>query len=76
MMDKTKRWLVLGATAVVLTPVAATALNFYMPNTPIIAQAFFRDSPKELVDEVWQIVDLLDFSCKGIEQRSTALRHQ
>lgn len=57
MMDKTKRWLVLGATAVVLTPVAATALNFYMPNTPIIAQAFFRDSPKELVDEVWQIVD-------------------
>ena len=57
MMEKTKRWLVLGATAVVLTPVAATALNFYMPNSPIIAQAFFRDSPKELIDEVWQIVD-------------------
>lgn len=47
----TKRGLVLGATALVLTTVAVTGLQLSK------SQAFFRDSPKELVDEVWQVID-------------------
>lgn len=47
-----KRGLVLGATAAVLTTVAVTGAGIHLSS-----QAFFRDSPKELVDEVWQIVD-------------------
>lgn len=45
--------LVLGATALVLTTVAITGagLNFSK------GEAFFKDSPKEVVDEVWQIID-------------------
>lgn len=49
----TKRGLVLGATAVVLTTVAVTGAGIHLSQS----QAFFRESPKELVDEVWQIVD-------------------
>ena len=48
----TKRGLVLGATAVVLTTVAITGVGIHSQG-----QAFFRESPKELVDEVWQIID-------------------
>ena len=48
----TKSGLVLGATAVMLTTVAVTAVGIQPQG-----QAFFRESPKELVDEVWQIVD-------------------
>ncbi|MCL1474134.1 carboxyl-terminal processing protease CtpC [Argonema antarcticum] len=51
-MDITRRGLVLGATAAVLTTVAVTGAGIHLSS-----QAFFRDSPKELVDEVWQIVD-------------------
>jgi carboxyl-terminal processing protease len=49
----TKRGLVLGATAVVLTTVAVTGAGLHLSQS----QAFFRESPKELVDEVWQIID-------------------
>ncbi|HEY9635146.1 MAG TPA: carboxyl-terminal processing protease CtpC [Coleofasciculaceae cyanobacterium] len=49
----TKRGLVLGATAVVLTTVAVTGAGIHLSQS----QAFFRESPKELVDEVWQIID-------------------
>jgi carboxyl-terminal processing protease len=49
----TKRSLVLGATAVVLTTVAVTGAGIYLSKS----QAFFSESPKELVDEVWQIID-------------------
>jgi len=52
MMDITKRGLILGATAAVVTTVAVTGAGIHLSS-----QAFFRDSPKELVDEVWQIVD-------------------
>lgn len=47
-----KRGLVLGATAAVLTTVAVTGAGLHPQG-----QAFFRESPKELVDEVWQIID-------------------
>lgn len=47
-----KRGLVLGATAVMLTTVAITGAGLHSRG-----QAFFRESPKELVDEVWQIID-------------------
>ena len=48
----TKRGLVLGATGVILTTVAITGAGIHSQG-----QAFFRESPKELVDEVWQIID-------------------
>ena len=48
-----KRGLVLGATAAMLTTVAVTGAGLHLSQS----QAFFRESPKELVDEVWQIVN-------------------
>lgn len=49
----TKRGLVVGATAVALTAVTVTGAGIHLSQS----QAFFQDSPKELVDEVWQIID-------------------
>jgi carboxyl-terminal processing protease len=49
----TKRGLVLGATAFVATSVAVTGAGLRFSQS----QAFFRESPKELVDEVWQIIN-------------------
>jgi carboxyl-terminal processing protease len=51
-MVVTKRGLVLGATAVVITTVAVAGAGLLSKS-----QAFFSQSPKELVDEVWQIID-------------------
>ncbi|NET70755.1 MAG: PDZ domain-containing protein, partial [Sphaerospermopsis sp. SIO1G2] len=48
----TKSRLVLGATAVTLSTIAVTGLGIHSPR----GQALFKESPKELVDEVWQIV--------------------
>jgi len=48
-----KRGLVLGATAAAVTAVVVTGAGFQLSR----GQAFFRESPKELVDEVWQIID-------------------
>ena len=48
----TKRGLVLGVTAVTLTTVTFIGAGIHSQG-----QAFFRESPKELVDEVWQIID-------------------
>jgi carboxyl-terminal processing protease len=48
-----KHGLVIGATALVLTAVAVTGAGLHLPK----GVAFFKNSPKELVDEVWQIVD-------------------
>ena len=47
----TKSRLVLGATAVTLSTIAVTSLGYHSRG-----QALFKASPKELVDEVWQIV--------------------
>jgi carboxyl-terminal processing protease len=52
-MAITKRGLVLGATAVAVTAVTVTGAGIQLSK----GQAFFSDSPKELVDEVWQIID-------------------
>lgn len=51
-MTITRKSLVVSATAAVLTTVAVTGAGIHLSS-----QAFFRESPKELVDEVWQIVD-------------------
>lgn len=48
----TKSRLVLGATAVTLSTIAVT--SFLSSN--LRGQALFKESPKELVDEVWQII--------------------
>ncbi|MBC1238124.1 peptidase S41 [Nostoc linckia z18] len=47
----TKNRLVLGATVVTLSTIAVTSLGIHSRG-----QALFKASPKELVDEVWQIV--------------------
>jgi carboxyl-terminal processing protease len=47
----TKSRLVLGATAVTLSTIAVTSLGIHSRG-----QALFKASPKELVDEVWNIV--------------------
>ena len=52
-MVLTKRSLVLGATAVAVMGVAVTGVGVRLSQS----QAFFRESPKELVDEVWQIIN-------------------
>lgn len=46
-----KNGLVLGATAVTLTTIAVTGFGIHSQG-----QALFKESPKELVDEVWQII--------------------
>jgi carboxyl-terminal processing protease len=48
-----KRGLVLGATIVGLTTVTVLGAGVRFSQS----QAFFRESPKELVDEVWQVVN-------------------
>jgi carboxyl-terminal processing protease len=51
--NMTKRGLVLGTTAFVLSSVAVTGAGFHLSQS----QAFFSESPKEIVDEVWQIIN-------------------
>ncbi len=48
-----KHGLVIGATALVLTAVAVTGAGLHIPK----GVAFFKNSPKELIDEVWQVID-------------------
>ncbi len=48
----TTRGLVVGATVVMLSTVTIIGAGIHMKG-----QAFFQDSPKELIDEVWQIID-------------------
>lgn len=52
-MGITKRGLVLGATAVAVTAVTVTNAGLHLSR----GQAFFQESPKELIDEVWQLID-------------------
>ncbi|HAC65539.1 MAG TPA: peptidase S41 [Cyanothece sp. UBA12306] len=52
-MVNQKRGLILGATAAILTAVAVTGGGLRFSRS----QAFFQDNPKELVDEVWQIIN-------------------
>jgi carboxyl-terminal processing protease len=48
-----KRGLVLGATTVASVAVVVTGAGIHLSQ----GQAFFRESPKELIDEVWQLID-------------------
>ncbi len=68
-MVLTKRGLVLGATALVLTTVAVTGAGLHFSQS----QAFFRESPKELVDKVWQIIngDYVDATFNQVDWRAT-----
>lgn len=52
-MAITKRGLVLGATAVTVSAVTLTNAGLHLAR----GQAFFQESPKELIDEVWQLID-------------------
>ncbi|MFE4105637.1 carboxyl-terminal processing protease CtpC [Almyronema epifaneia] len=52
-MAISKRGLVLGATALAVAAVTVTGAGIHLSQ----GQAFFRESPKELVDEVWQLID-------------------
>jgi len=47
------RGLLLGASAIVLSTIAVTGAGFRLSQS----QAFFQDNPKELIDEVWQIIN-------------------
>jgi carboxyl-terminal processing protease len=49
----TKKGLVLGTTAVALSTVAVTGAGILLSQS----QALVQDSPKEIVDEVWQIIN-------------------
>lgn len=52
-MTISKRGLILGATALAITSVAVTGVGLRYSQS----QAFFQESPKELVDEVWQVIN-------------------
>lgn len=48
-----KRGLVVGATALAVAAVTVTAAGMHLSQS----KAFFEESPKELIDEVWQLID-------------------
>lgn len=48
-----KRGLILGATAAAVTAITVTGAGLHLSQ----GQAFFQESPKELIDEVWQLID-------------------
>jgi carboxyl-terminal processing protease len=52
-MAITKRGLILGATALASAAVVVTGTGIHLSD----GQAFFKESPKELIDEVWQLID-------------------
>ncbi len=52
-MTTTTRILVLGATALTISAITVTGAGLHLSRS----LAFFRDSPKEIVDEVWQVID-------------------
>lgn len=52
-MTLAKRGLILGATAVAVAAVTVTGAGIHLSQS----KAFFEESPKELVDQVWQLID-------------------
>lgn len=52
-MAITKRGLIFSATAAAVTAVTVTGAGLHLSQ----GQAFFQESPKELIDEVWQLID-------------------
>lgn len=67
----TKRGVVIGATAVVLTTIAVTGAGIHQFAQK--GQALFSESPKELVDEVWQIINsqYVDGTFNQVDWRKT-----
>lgn len=67
-MAMTTRGLVVGATVVMLSTVTIVGAGLHLKG-----QAFFQDSPKELVDEVWQIIDknYVDATFNQVDWRAT-----
>ncbi|MBD1873409.1 PDZ domain-containing protein [Nodosilinea sp. FACHB-131] len=52
-MTFAKRGLILGATAVAVAAVTVTGAGIHLSQS----KAFFEESPKELIDQVWQLID-------------------
>ena len=52
-MAITKRGFILGATALASAALVITGTGIHLSD----GKAFFKESPKELVDEVWQLID-------------------
>ncbi|NMF83522.1 carboxyl-terminal processing protease CtpC [Nodosilinea sp. P-1105] len=52
-MTIAKRGLILSATALAVAAVSVTGAGLHLSQS----KAFFQESPKELVDEVWQLID-------------------
>lgn len=52
-MTTAKRRLILGATAVAVATVTVTGAGIHLSQS----KAFFQASPKELIDEVWQLIN-------------------
>jgi carboxyl-terminal processing protease len=52
-MTIAKRGLILGATALAVAAVTVTGAGIHLSQS----KAFFQESPKELVDEVWQLIN-------------------
>lgn len=52
-MAITQRGLILGTTALASAAVVITGTGIHLAD----GQAFFKESPKELIDEVWQLID-------------------
>ncbi len=52
-MAVTKRGLVLASTAVAVSAITITGAGIHLSE----GQAFFQESPKGLIDQVWQIID-------------------
>ena len=52
-MTLAKRGLILGATALAVAAVTVTGAGLHLSQI----KAFFQESPKELIDEVWQLID-------------------
>ncbi|MEM9137160.1 MAG: carboxyl-terminal processing protease CtpC [Cyanobacteria bacterium P01_F01_bin.42] len=63
-----KRGLILGATALVGTGVVVTGAGLSQLPSSL---ALFRESPKEIVDEVWQVIqhDFVDETFNGVDWR-------
>ncbi|MBE9222785.1 S41 family peptidase [Cyanobacterium stanieri LEGE 03274] len=67
-MNITKNGLILGATALTAGSVAITGFGLHYSQT----QAFVQQSPKEIVDEVWQVINsrYVDATFNGQDWRS------
>ncbi len=67
-MGLKKQGLVVGATALLTTAVALTGAGLHGSKS----WAGFRESPKELVDEVWQVIDreYVDATFNGLDWRA------